>query len=912
MAITNAQQYQQLVNKPANGKRPGYRGDPRDFGFNPAQAAANVGKASTASTGRRDPRDVGFDPREAQISKQYGDGITPTGDDGRIIPKDTTPKAPPKKPKKTKKNTLPTLNAAEKFRVFNLKKLYDKKMGLTPNIYGIVPNLLQSFTPNKLQFYEESDPMFDATYYGMSGEEITDADRLAAAINEAEKTGNITQKQFESAFFGPDGPPQTVDRDEPQPLDPCKGPNPPAYCFIGEKAEETMKAAVTRNLGGATARIGGSLFNFDGPQFAADGGRIGAQEGGIMSRLSQLSGSVSSAEQMLQQINQRLESAESSLGSGGGGFGSGGPLDQGMGPDKIAEAKVVQANQSPSTMTAADKIHPDFRTGQPTAQLFGSNKTPSLAELYPNAGQQQVDDFIPMRGGAEMMQAAGFGIPAAGYAEGGRIGLKSGSDLLAEQALQQAGNIIFPEGNLQNIKATSPDQKTYNIEATKDMVENLPGGLLKDIAAPAAALVTSPFYDAGQAFDRMKPGSGITGFAKALDAENPLSSAVERFIGASAPLAERFNNLNIGSAKADEVDPDIKVMLAKEAQLKKQKQQAKNFKKIKEAQLAKEAAAAMEAAQRAATKRQAAQNQASGTGGFQSNFAQDKDFMSGSGTAAEMGSFAKGGIASLDREAFLLGGIAKGLKKAVRGLKKVAKSPIGKAALLGIGGGFMGIGPFKGLATAKGLGFKNFMLNKVLGTPLGDITGTRTGGLLGLIKDNPMTSIFLTSALAGAMTPKEDQGNDALAAYYAQNTLNPNAPLNKRILGTDFYGGQLAADGGRIGYQEGGDAEPVAKKTMPLIDMDGKEKDYRETGGFVDMGRMERADDVPARLSKNEFVFTADAVRNAGEGDIDKGAEVMYNMMKNLEAGGEVSEESQGLEGAREMFQTSQRLGEVI
>ena len=46
--------------------------------------------------------------------------------------------------------------------------------------------------------------------------------------------------------------------------------------------------------------------------------------------------------------------------------------------------------------------------------------------------------------------------------------------------------------------------------------------------------------------------------------------------------------------------------------------------------------------------------------------------------------------------------------------------------------------------------------------------------------------------------------------------------------------------------------------------------------------------------------------------DIGKGAEVMYNMMKNLEAGGEVSEESQGLKGAREMFQTSQRLGEVI
>ena len=96
-----------------------------------------------------------------------------------------------------------------------------------------------------------------------------------------------------------------------------------------------------------------------------------------------------------------------------------------------------------------------------------------------------------------------------------------------------------------------------------------------------------------------------------------------------------------------------------------------------------------------------------------------------------------------------------------------------------------------------------------------------------------------------------------------------------------------------------------------LMDLGGMEKDYRE-GGFVPIGAEERADDVPARLSKNEFVFTADAVRNAGEGDIDKGAEVMYNMMKNLEAGGEVSEESQGLEGARNMFQTSQRLGEVV
>ena len=97
-----------------------------------------------------------------------------------------------------------------------------------------------------------------------------------------------------------------------------------------------------------------------------------------------------------------------------------------------------------------------------------------------------------------------------------------------------------------------------------------------------------------------------------------------------------------------------------------------------------------------------------------------------------------------------------------------------------------------------------------------------------------------------------------------------------------------------------------------MIDMGGMEKDYRNEGGFVAIGGQERADDVPARLSKNEFVFTADAVRNAGGGNIDKGAEIMENMMENLEAGGKVSEESQGLQGARAMFATQKRLGEVL
>jgi hypothetical protein len=107
--------------------------------------------------------------------------------------------------------------------------------------------------------------------------------------------------------------------------------------------------------------------------------------------------------------------------------------------------------------------------------------------------------------------------------------------------------------------------------------------------------------------------------------------------------------------------------------------------------------------------------------------------------------------------------------------------------------------------------------------------------------------------------------------------------------------------GGRRMAQEGG-----------LMDLGGMEKDYRNDGGFVPIGGEEKADDVPARLSKNEFVFTADAVRGAGDGDIDKGAEIMENIMKNLEQGGQISEETQGLTGAQEMFGVSERLSEVV
>ena len=159
---------------------------------------------------------------------------------------------------------------------------------------------------------------------------------------------------------------------------------------------------------------------------------------------------------------------------------------------------------------------------------------------------------------------------------------------------------------------------------------------------------------------------------------------------------------------------------------------------------------------------------------------------------------------------------------------------------------------------------------------------------------------------------------------------------------------QQAANGGRIGFSEGGedlsndpnyqgwkriyetnpDAAAInenhkqyesfymSQKNMKaeggIMDLGGLEKDYRAEGGFVPIGKREKADDVPARLSVNEFVFTADAVRNAGGVDVDQGAKVMERVMKHLEGGGQMSRESQGMGGAREMFKVSERLSEVV
>ena len=278
-------------------------------------------------------------------------------------------------------------------------------------------------------------------------------------------------------------------------------------------------------------------------------------------------------------------------------------------------------------------------------------------------------------------------------------------------------------------------------------------------------------------------------------------------------------------------------------------------------------------------------------------------------------------------------GLGKLVKKATRAVKKVASSPIGKAAIaygltgglgnLASGQGFFTnfMSPTKFLANTGSIFSKEGLRNIAFGAPGSrELIGTMPSGKplfktiagsSGLIGSGGSFSA-LKGITAASLLPMLGIGTGDESEEEAQAILdNTGIDINK-LRNDETYRDSVIA---RRFKAEGGPAEgkePVAKKVMPLLDMGGMEKDYREEGGFVPIGRMEKADDVPARLSKNEFVFTADAVRNAGDGDIDKGAEVMYNMMKNLEDGGDVSEESQGLEGARNMFQTSQRLEEVL
>jgi hypothetical protein len=127
---------------------------------------------------------------------------------------------------------------------------------------------------------------------------------------------------------------------------------------------------------------------------------------------------------------------------------------------------------------------------------------------------------------------------------------------------------------------------------------------------------------------------------------------------------------------------------------------------------------------------------------------------------------------------------------------------------------------------------------------------------------------------AGSIADEQEQADLTMRYYreagHDEETIQTALELNDL---SEYYEPPVeAAQGGIIGLRNGG-----------MLNLGGNEMDYRG-GGFVPIGKKERADDVPARLSKNEFVMTADAVKAAGGGSVNKGAQRMYNIMNQLEA----------------------------
>jgi hypothetical protein len=309
-------------------------------------------------------------------------------------------------------------------------------------------------------------------------------------------------------------------------------------------------------------------------------------------------------------------------------------------------------------------------------------------------------------------------------------------------------------------------------------------------------------------------------------------------------------------------------------------------------------------------------------------------------------------------------GLGKLVKKATRAVKKVLKSDIGKAALIAAGTYALGGGgnPF----TAAGRGkfdfmnipgyskAKNFIGNNSMMKDINKLPGYVKYGI-------PAASL---ASYFSSKKANEDENtlDDEIAQKYKDTSglkeqLATYKPFRFEV--EEPYRLSYAADGGRIGYEIGGDIDPadlpMSKEGFPryedesgeevpypydnqemasepnidaelfqmylnaigsgkiprsttfdqykelmgetasmspertmaneggLMNLGGNEMDLRG-GGFVPIGVKEKADDVPARLSKNEFVFTADAVRAAGGGDVDTGADLMYKTMKNLES----------------------------
>jgi len=263
--------------------------------------------------------------------------------------------------------------------------------------------------------------------------------------------------------------------------------------------------------------------------------------------------------------------------------------------------------------------------------------------------------------------------------------------------------------------------------------------------------------------------------------------------------------------------------------------------------------------------------------------------------------------------------VKKAVKGVAKGVKKFAKSDLGKAALL-----YAGTAGLGSLAGGGGLGSLFKLGTYTPSAVMGNLPGIfskkglgEIGGAFGLKpgKDAMLGNMLKVGGygtlLGGALAGMEGKQEGSIGGERNVGALRIRLEKAYRELGYDegeipgLVDADLAeytqgaggyAEGGRIGYAMGDSAEQNAMQASGIMGLPLNqnpagvtELDLRETGGFIPpVGVKEKADDIPAMLSNNEFVMTADAVREFGDGDVNKGAERMYAMMKKLENGGRV------------------------
>ena len=259
------------------------------------------------------------------------------------------------------------------------------------------------------------------------------------------------------------------------------------------------------------------------------------------------------------------------------------------------------------------------------------------------------------------------------------------------------------------------------------------------------------------------------------------------------------------------------------------------------------------------------------------------------------------------RAQYGLGSLVKSVKKAVKGVVKgVKKNPLLAVAALNFAPMLAGGSPFVGFGKGKFAGslFNLPSITSALNLKEGadKMNALKIGGagavITGLLADMEQQPGESDMDFAQRRAQVKDQLNVQFRRLYPQGGNESDEDYNIRInalvegaddqtvdVGNMAYGGRVMKAMGDSASDNAVQAAGIEGLPLRENSKGVKEIDLRKTGGFIPpVGVKEKADDIPAMLSNNEFVFTADAVRAAGGGSVNKGAQRMYDLMKNLES----------------------------